>query len=250
MLRVMCLGDVVGRPGRQLLLQKAEVLRSQYKLDLLIVNGENASGGTGLDAKNAAEFNAAGVDVITLGDHAWKRKGIFKYLEDNPDRCIRPANFASATKGGPTGRGYAIWKHPSGQTVGVINVMGRVYFDIALDCPFKTIDRLLTNQLKDCAVVICDLHAEASSEKIAMGKYLDGRASLVVGTHTHVQTADEQILPGGTGYISDLGMSGPMGGVIGMSKDIALGRFLSGVPGNYEVADLSLIHISEPTRPC
>jgi len=230
--RLMCLGDVVGSPGRKVLKELAPQLRKKHDVDLLIVNGENASGGVGIDPKVAKEIFSSGADVITLGDHTWRRKEIKDYFnEDNP--CIRPANFPE----GAPGKGYIILEKDGHPKVAVMNLMGRVFMNVQLDCPFKKADELLAGPLKDCPIIICDFHAEATSEKCAMGRYLDGRVSVFFGTHTHVQTADHQILPGGTAYVSDLGMCGSLDGVIGMDSSVALTRFTTGMPAAYKVAD-------------
>ncbi len=228
---VLFFGDVVGRPGRMGLRSKLQELRTRFKANMVVVNGENASGGVGLDPESAKEIYAAGADVITLGDHTWKFPDIKKYLDDNSNSCIRPANYP---KGAP-GRGWAKWRSGEGPTVGVINVMGRVFIEIPLECPFQAVEDILAGPLADCKVVLLDVHAEATSEKIAMSRVFDGKVSLIVGTHTHVQTSDEKVLPGGTAYITDMGMCGPDGGVIGMDTEVALYRFRTGMPQGYRV---------------
>ncbi|HEX9878921.1 MAG TPA: TIGR00282 family metallophosphoesterase, partial [Candidatus Binatia bacterium] len=199
-------------------------------LDLVVANAENASGGIGVDVKSAEELFAGGVDVLTSGNHVWKKKEINNYMEANP-RLLRPANYP----GSAPGRGWFEWQGKTGQSALVINLEGRVFMR-SLEDPFRTADAILRDHGKFSPVVLVDMHAEATSEKNAMGWYLDGRASLVYGTHTHVQTADERILPGGTAYITDLGMCGPMDSVIGVEKETVIEGFLSQRPLRFEVA--------------
>jgi len=231
-LRILCLGDIVARPGRQALAQLLPVLQKELALDLVIANGENAAGGSGIDPQCAREIYQAGVDVITLGDHTWRRREVAQVLTGEQARCIRPANFSEELPGS----GWIIHKHVSGISVGVFNLIGRTFMNMPLDCPFKKVDQLLSGPLVDCQVLICDMHAEATSEKLAMGRYLDGRVSICFGTHTHVPTADQQLLPGGTAYVSDLGMCGSTAGVIGLKTEVALERFLKGIPSGYKPA--------------
>lgn len=234
-LRVIVLGDVVGRPGRVALNRSLRPLTQRASADLVIVNGENAAGGAGIDAGTALEIRSAGVDIVTLGDHAFQRKGVNEFLEKNGEWCIRPCNLP---KDVTPGKGWCSWRSPDGVTVHVINVMGRVFMGGATECPFRCVDGFLSEvAAKGPSITICDIHAEATSEKWAMGRYVDGRMSLVVGTHTHVQTADAQILPGGTGYLTDLGMTGSNTGVIGMDAQVALKRFLSPTPAPYQIAE-------------
>ena len=234
-LRVIVLGDVVGRPGRVALNRSLRSLKQRASADLVVVNGENAAGGAGIDAGTALEIRSAGVDIVTLGDHAFQRKGANEFLEKNGEWCIRPCNLPKDTT---PGKGWCSWSSPDGVMVYVINVMGRVFMGGATECPFRCVDGFLSEvSAKGPAIKICDIHAEATSEKWAMGRYVDGRMSLVVGTHTHVQTADAQILPGGTGYLTDLGMTGANTGVIGMDAQVALKRFLSPTPAPYQIAE-------------
>lgn len=234
-LRVIVLGDVVGRPGREALTRLLRPLKQRVSADLVITNGENAAGGAGIDASTALEIRSAGVDIITLGDHAFQRKGIADFLQKNFEWCIRPCNLPEDTA---PGKGWCTWRSPDGVSVHVMNVMGRVFMGNTTECPFRCMDRLLQDfSAKGPAITICDLHAEATSEKWAMGRHTDGRLSLLVGTHTHVQTADAQILPAGTGYITDLGMTGANTGVIGMDAHVALRRFLSPTPAPYQIAE-------------
>lgn len=232
-LTVVCLGDIVGRTGRQAIKEWVPRLRKELNPDLVIANGENAAGGIGLDTECAKEIRECGVDLITLGDHTWNKRDLHDYLNKHVDSCIRPANYPV----GAPGRGWAIWQRRSdGLKVGVMNLIGRIFMNTPLDCPFRKADEIVDNALRDCAIKICDLHAEATSEKIAMGRYMDGRISLLYGTHTHVQTADNQLFAGGTAFISDIGMCGGANGVIGMDATVAVERFLSGLPHSYQVA--------------
>jgi metallophosphoesterase (TIGR00282 family) len=236
-LKVICLGDVVGRSGRDAVRSVVPELRKEYAADMVVLNGENAAGGIGLDSERARELILAGANVITLGDHTWSKRDLHDYLEKHRDLCIRPANYPS----GAPGRGWTIWTRSDGFRVGVMNLIGRVFMNFPLDCPFRKADEILDGPLKDCDAVICDMHAEATSEKVALGRYVDGRASLVFGTHTHVQTADERILSDGCAYITDLGMCGGLESVIGMDPDVAIDRFLSGMPHAYQVANGDVI---------
>lgn len=232
MLRFICLGDVVGRPGRSALKRACEELRNDFAADLIIANGENASGGVGIDAKTASEIKAAGVDIITLGDHAWQRHDFRDFIEGKGgEYCIRPANYPE----GAPGKGWIVIERQEIK-VGVVNLLGRVFMPVMVDCPFRCAEELLHGPLKDCHVRICDFHAEATSEKIAMGRFLSGRFSCVFGTHTHVQTADEAVSPEGTAYITDLGMCGSQAGVIGMDGEVAVSRFLTSLPSSYKTA--------------
>ena len=213
---ILAIGDIVGKPGRKAVSQLLPGLRQQYGLKLVIANGENAAGGIGLTPETAQELLDAGVDVITSGNHIWAQKEIFPYLEGQMP-IVRPLNYPP----GVSGRGY-ITLGP----VAVVNIMGRTFIG-NLDCPFQAMDKLLS-KLKQ-PVIIVDFHAEATSEKVAMGRYLDGRVSAVLGTHTHVGTIDTQILAGGTAYVTDIGMTGPTDSVIGDDVDAVIQRFLTGV---------------------
>jgi metallophosphoesterase (TIGR00282 family) len=213
---ILAIGDIVGKPGRKAVSQLLPGLRQQYGLKLIIANGENAAGGIGLTPETAQELLDAGVDVITSGNHIWAQKEIFPYLEGQMP-IVRPLNYPP----GVPGRGY-ITLGP----VAVVNIMGRTFIG-NLDCPFQAMDKLLS-KLKQ-PVIIVDFHAEATSEKVAMGRYLDGRVSAVLGTHTHVGTIDTQILAGGTAYVTDIGMTGPTDSVIGDDVNAVIQRFLTGV---------------------
>jgi metallophosphoesterase (TIGR00282 family) len=221
-------GDVVGSPGRDVLKRCVALLREQHHVDACIANGENAAGGFGLTAQTAEEMFSSGVDFITGGNHIFDKREFAEYLE-NSDRVIRPANYPPTTPGRGAGT-FVV----NGVTIGVLNLMGRTFMP-PVDDPFRCADAYVSDLRAQTPVVIVDVHAEATSEKVALGRYLDGRVSALVGTHTHVQTADEQILPGGTAYLSDLGMTGPTEGVIGMESRAVLDRFLTGLSERFSV---------------
>ncbi|MCC6932014.1 MAG: TIGR00282 family metallophosphoesterase [Deltaproteobacteria bacterium] len=231
-MKILFLGDVVGRPGRQAVRRYLAEVLSEQNFDLVIANGENASGGLGLEPTSATELYASGVNVITSGNHIWNKKDIIDFLEQNKPRLIRPYNYPV----GAPGAGVLKYKLPSRLNVCVINLIGRVFLETIADCPFRAIDKLLNEELANESLIFVDFHAEATSEKMAMGWYLDGRVSALVGTHTHVQTADERIFPKGTAYITDVGMCGPRNSVIGAEAGVVVERFLSGRPLRYEVA--------------
>ncbi|HEX9363293.1 MAG TPA: TIGR00282 family metallophosphoesterase [Candidatus Dormibacteraeota bacterium] len=226
--RVLFVADVVGHPGRDAVKAILPGLKKELRPHLTILNGENAAGGFGLTAKIAAELKGSGADVITSGNHVFAQK---EFVGELPglDRVLRPANYPAPAPG----LGWCV-VDAGGQRVLVINLIGRIFLD-PLDDPFRAADAVLAAN-PEIRIVFCDMHAEATSEKTAMGWYLDGRASAVVGTHTHVPTADARILPGGTAYVTDVGMVGPRDGCIGMDKDVVLQRFLTGVPNRFVVA--------------
>ncbi len=219
---------MVGAPGREVLKRCVSLLREQHHVNACIANGENAAGGFGLTAQTAEEMFESGVDLITGGNHILDKRDFGEYLERS-NRVIRPANYPPAVPG----RGAATFA-VNGVTVGVLNLMGRTFMP-PVDDPFRCADAIVADLRARTPVILVDLHAEATSEKVALGRYLDGRVSCVFGTHTHVQTADEQILPGGTAYISDLGMTGPTEGVIGMEAGAVLDRFLTGFSERFSV---------------
>lgn len=229
-MNILFIGDTVGSPGRQAIKELVPGLQKEFSLDFVIANAENAAGGSGITAKVAEELFQSGVNVLTSGDHIWKKREIFEII-DKEERILRPVNFPS----GVVGRGYGLYKVRDNLKLGVINVNGRVFMD-ALECPFKTTHQAIETLLAQTRIIIVDIHAEATSEKVALGWYLDGKASAVLGTHTHVQTADERILPGGSAYITDVGMTGPLDSVIGRRIEDVLERFLTGVPVRFEVA--------------
>ena len=229
-MRILFIGDIVGSPGRDAVAKLLPVLKKEYKLQFIIANAENAAGGSGITAKVAQELFLSGVDVLTSGDHIWKKREIFEFINQEP-RILRPLNFPS----GAPGRGFAVFKAKDGDKVGVVNVNGRVFME-ALECPFKTTLLAVEALSKEAKVIIVDIHAEATSEKAALGWYLDGKVSAILGTHTHIQTADERILPQGSAYLTDAGMTGPYDSVIGRRTEDVLERFLTSVPVRFEVA--------------
>ncbi|HHV07902.1 MAG TPA: TIGR00282 family metallophosphoesterase [Firmicutes bacterium] len=228
-MRVLAIGDIVGKPGRKALKTELPRLREELGLDLVIANGENAAGGFGLTEHVSHELWEAGVDIITSGNHIWKKREIYSVLSQEK-QLLRPANYPP----GAPGRGWTIWQH-NDLKVAVVNLAGRTFLE-PLDCPFRVVDSLLPEIRQQSNIVIIDFHAEATSEKIAFGWYVDGRASLVFGTHTHVQTADSRILPHGTGYITDIGMTGPRDGVLGVDRDIIIQRFITQLPARFHLA--------------
>ena len=226
---VLFFGDVVGKPGRDLLTSRLPELRKRFGADAVVANGENATDGTGIKPAHAEALLAAGVDVITTGNHVWRQRDLYSYLDGQP-RVIRPFNFLQSNPG----RGVTVVDTPGGR-LGVINLSGDLYLYPARS-PFEVIEEAL-EQLHGVRNVLVDLHAEATSEKVAMGWHLDGRVSIVVGTHTHVRTADARVLPKGTAYITDAGMCGPRDSVIGVKKELVLERLLTQLPVRFEVAD-------------
>ena len=229
-MNILFIGDIVGSPGRQAIKELLPVLKKEYSLNLTIANAENAAGGSGITPAVAQELFDAGVDALTSGDHIWKNKGIFEII-DKEERILRPVNFPL----GVPGRGWAVFKTRDNIKIGVINVQGRVFME-AIECPFRTSRQAQEALSKETNIIIVDIHAEATSEKVALGWYLDGKVSAVLGTHTHIQTADERILPGGCAYITDVGMTGPFDSVIGRRVEDVLARFITCVPIRFEVA--------------
>lgn len=230
-MRLLMIGDVVGKPGRRAVRQNLPELISQMTVDIVVANGENAAGGNGITREVAQELFASGVDVITMGNHTWNQKEIYTYI-GREGRIIRPANYPP----GAPGAGVGVFRAKNGTELGVINLLGRVFMQ-ELDCPFRKADQMVSLLSERVGIILVDFHAEASSEKVAMGWYLDGRAAVVCGTHTHVQTADERVLPGGTAYITDVGMTGPRDSVIGVKKELIIDRFVTAMPRRFEVAD-------------
>jgi len=226
--RVLFVADVVGHPGREAVKAILPGLKRELEPDLTIVNGENAAGGFGMTAKIVGELRSHGADVITSGNHVFAQKEFVTELPEL-ERVLRPANYPPDAPG----QGWCVVE-AAGRQVLVMNLMGRIFID-GLDDPFRTADAILTEH-PEPRIVFCDMHAEATSEKTAMGWHLDGRASAVVGTHTHIPTADARVLPGGTAYVTDVGMVGPRDGCIGMDKDVVLQRFRTGVPTRFVVA--------------
>ena len=230
-MRLLFLGDVVGKPGRQILKERLAALQSHHSADFTVVNAENAAAGKGLTPAIADEILGLGVEVLTTGNHVWAQRGFEEYLESEP-RVLRPLNFPLDTPGNGIFRG----RSRQGDPVIVINLQGRVFMQ-PIDCPFRALDDALeTLPGGDCPTILIDMHAEATSEKLAMGWYSDGRVSAVLGTHTHVPTADARLLPGGTAYCTDVGMTGPYDSIIGTRPDLALYRFLTARPARFQVA--------------
>jgi metallophosphoesterase (TIGR00282 family) len=238
---ILAIGDIIGRPGRQAVQQLVPALRREYGLSLVIANGENTAGGFGLTPETANEPLDAGVDVLTSGNHIWAQKEIIPYL-DGELPVIRPLNYPP----GVPGRGYLV----NGQVM-VVNLIGRTFMG-DFDCPFRAMDQLLADLSPAPSIIIVDFHAEATSEKVAMGRYLDGRVSAVLGTHTHVGTVDSQILPHGTAYVTDIGMTGPTDSVIGDDTESVIRRFLTQMPhrlsvgkGNKTMLNAIIVEVAE-----
>jgi 2',3'-cyclic-nucleotide 2'-phosphodiesterase len=228
--KVLFIGDIFGEPGRRALARAVPRLVGQRQIDIVIGNGENAAGGFGITPELAEELFDLGLAVITTGNHAWDKREILDYFPREP-RLLRPANYPD----GVPGHGSVVVESAGGEKLGVLQLMGRAYMP-TLDCPFQVAKNELAALKKRTAAVVVDMHAEATSEKMAMGHYLDGEVVAVVGTHTHVQTADDQILPKGTAYLTDIGMTGPLHSVIGVKKELAIEKFLTGMPRRFEVA--------------
>jgi 2',3'-cyclic-nucleotide 2'-phosphodiesterase len=230
-IRILFIGDIVGRPGRELVRRGLPALRDYHQIDLVIANVENAAAGFGITREIGDEFLDRGIEVMTSGNHIWDRKEAIDYIGAEP-RLLRPANFPA----GVPGNGSYVTRTRGGTSVGVVNVMGRVFM-VSIDDPFAVALREIEAVKQRARIVFVDFHAEATSEKIAMGWHLDGKATAVVGTHTHVQTADDRILPRGTAYLTDVGMTGPHDSIIGVDIGAALGRFLTGMPARFETAE-------------
>lgn len=227
-MNLLFLGDIVGRPGRACLQDMLEKIKSNYQIQVVIANGENAAGGNGMTRKVYDEIRSYGVDIVTSGNHIWDKREVLDFIDGEP-RLLRPVNYPQKTPG----RGFGVFKTPGGP-LGVINLAGNVFMP-NLDCPFAAVEACLEEVSREARMILVDFHAETTSEKIAMGWFLDGRVSALVGTHTHVQTVDERILPGGTAYITDAGMTGALNGVIGVRKDIVLEKFCTKMPVRFEV---------------
>jgi metallophosphoesterase (TIGR00282 family) len=232
--KVLFIADVVGKPGRRIVAGILGKLRKDLGVSLVVANGENGAGGYGLTAETADELLSSGIDIITSGNHIWDKREFVPRLRDD-SRILRPANYPP----GNPGRGHTLVTTTDGNDVGVLNLQGKVFMP-ALDCPFRTAMTLVENLRKHTKMLVVDIHAEATAEKIALGWYLDGLVSAVIGTHTHVQTADERILPGGTAYLTDVGMTGPVDSVIGVRTELALKRFLTQVPHRFQTAEANV----------
>lgn len=229
-MRILFIGDIFGRPGREIARRAIPALVSQRDIDLVIANVENSAAGFGVTGDIADTILTYGVDVMTTGNHVWDKKEVLDYIPRQP-KLLRPANYPSSVPG----RGSYLARTRSGDPVGVVNVMGRVFM-MPLDDPFAVVLREVEALRAKARVIIVDFHAEATSEKVSMGWHLDGRVTAVFGTHTHVQTADERVLPKGTAYLTDVGMTGPYDSIIGVTVDAALGRFLNSMPAKFEAA--------------
>jgi metallophosphoesterase (TIGR00282 family) len=230
-IRLLFIGDIVGRPGRELIRRGLTAIRNYHQIDLVIANVENAAAGFGITREIGDELLDRGLDVMTSGNHIWDRKEAIDYIGAEP-RLLRPANFPAAVPG----NGSYVARTAGGVSVGVVNVMGRVFM-VAIDDPFAVVLKEIEALKQRARVIFVDFHAEATSEKIAMGWHLDGKVTAMVGTHTHVQTADDRILPRGTAYLTDVGMTGPHDSIIGVEVEAALGRFLTGMPARFETAE-------------
>ncbi len=247
-LKLLCIGDIVGRPGRRILADKLKSLVNERAIDCVIANAENAAGGSGLTPQIYTKLIRYGVNLVTLGDHTYKKKEIIQTLETQ-DNIVRPANFSELA----AGRGFAFYKTGKGPVVAVISLIGRVFMKPA-ESPYIVIDKILPHIAPRADIIVVDFHAEATSEKIAMGCYLDGRVSCLFGTHTHVPTADEKILPKGTAYITDVGMTGPVNSVLGRAIDSVVKSFRTQMPVPFEVAggevkmDAILVTINSTTK--
>jgi metallophosphoesterase (TIGR00282 family) len=230
-IRILFIGDIVGRPGRELIRRGLSTLRDYHQIDLVIGNVENAAAGFGITREIGDELLDRGLDVMTSGNHIWDRKEAIDYIGAE-SRLLRPANFPA----GVPGNGSYVARTSGGVSVGVVNVMGRVFM-VSIDDPFAVVLKQIEVLKQRARVIFVDFHAEATSEKAAMGWHLDGKVTAVVGTHTHVQTADDRILPRGTAYLTDVGMTGPHDSIIGVDIEAALGRFLTGMPARFETAE-------------
>ncbi len=229
-MKIMLTGDVVGRPGRRAFQKYTPKLRQERQIDVVVVNGENSAGGKGITRKSLDELYHGGADIVTSGNHVWDKKDVLEFIDREPF-LVRPANYPE----GAPGKGSCIYPFRS-KNIGVMNLSGRTFMPV-LDCPFQKAEELLRELTPVCDVLILDFHAEATSEKMAMGWYLDGRVNCIVGTHTHIQTADERILPGGTAYITDLGMVGSWNSVLGVCTDIVIDKFTKALPVRFDLAN-------------
>jgi metallophosphoesterase (TIGR00282 family) len=228
--KLLFIGDIVGKPGRRIVKRNLRRLIDAEDIDLVVANGENSAGGFGINMEVGRELFEAGIDIITMGNHTWDNREINQVLEVE-DRVIRPANYPEGTPGA----GFTAVETAKGVIVGVINLLGQVFLE-PLSCPFRTADACIRQLKRKTSLILVDMHAEATSEKIALGWYLDGKVTAVLGTHTHVATADERILPMGTAYITDVGMTGPVDSVLGIKPDLVIQKFLTKRPLRFEVA--------------
>ena len=229
-MKILMIGDIVGRPGRMAMARIATRYKAEGRADAVIANAENSAAGRGITAELAEELFAGGADALTMGDHVWDQKDSVAYYDREP-RIIRALNLPP----GCPGRGATTIQTPKGE-VTIVQLMGRTFMNSTVDCPFRTIDDWLKKNVRSGQMILVDMHAEATSEKVAMGKFLDGRVAAVLGTHTHIQTADETVTPKGTAYMIDLGMTGPCDSIIGRTTDSILTRFITGMPTKFEIA--------------
>ena len=229
-MRILAVGDVVGRSGRKAFCTYTSKLKQEKKIDLVIVNGENAAHGKGLTHSTFMELLSGGADVVTSGNHIWDNKDVFKIIDQEPF-LIRPANYPEGTPG----KGFCIYPHRS-KTIGVINLSGRTFMPM-MDCPFSKATEIIKELNSRCDIIILDFHAEATSEKMSMGFFIDGKITAMFGTHTHIQTADARILPKGTGYITDLGMVGSRDSVLGIRPEEAINKFVTAMPVKFEIVE-------------
>lgn len=247
-MKILFIGDVVGSPGRAAVKALLPSLKQKHSIDVVVANAENAAGGSGITPRVARDLFQSGCDVLTSGDHVWRRPEIIEVLQQER-HVLRPANFPKVTPG----HGSTVYNSQKGQKVGVVCLLGKVFIDAMVESPFRVVEEELKALKKETKVILVDLHAEATSEKVAMGWFLDGEVSAVLGTHTHIQTADERILPKGTAYLTDAGMTGPYDSVIGRKKDRIIERFLTGMPTRFELGteDIelhgALIEVDEAT---
>lgn len=229
-IKILFIGDIVGSPGRAAVKALVPVLRQKEKIDVVIANAENSAGGSGITPRTARDLFQSQCDVLTSGDHIWRRPEVIELLQNQPN-ILRPANFPKETPG----EGSVVFTAQTGFKVGVICLLGKVFIDAMVDSPFRIVKEEIARLKKETEIIVIDLHAEATSEKVALGWFLDGEVSAVLGTHTHIQTADERVLPKGTAYITDVGMTGPYDSVIGRNKDRIIERFLTGMPTRFEL---------------
>ncbi len=231
-MKILLIGDIVGSPGREAIKKIVPQIRKDRCIDFVVCNAENAAGGSGITPQIADELLGAQVDVLTSGDHIWKKKEMFERLEKDK-RILRPSNYPESCPG----RGATIIKSNSGKSIGVVNVLGRVFTRNINGCPFDAAEKEVEKLSKDTKIILVDMHAEATSEKIALGRFLDGKVTATFGTHTHVQTADEKILPRGSAYITDLGMTGPQDSVIGRKVETIIEHFVTCMPAKFDIAE-------------
>ncbi|MGF7185759.1 hypothetical protein GGQ84_001851 [Desulfitispora alkaliphila] len=228
-MNILIIGDIVGKPGRRIIKDKLTEIKEEYDINFTIANGENAAGGNGITRETYLELIDSGIDFLTMGNHVWDKKDVYDFI-DTADKMVRPANYPVATPG----KGYRIVNSGKGAKIGILNLSGRIFMS-QLECPFRCAEKIIKTVKEEADIIIVDFHAEATSEKVALGWYLDGKASAVVGTHTHVQTNDSRVLPGGTAYITDLGMTGPRDAVLGVKKEIVIKKFLTHLPAKFEI---------------